>query len=51
MRYYKEMTLEEIKQLRYENSSDDILTFRKFLELIDGKTGLVIEYKSQSKNL
>ena len=44
-----EMTLEEIKQLRYENSSDDILTFKEFLELIDGKTGLVIEYKSQNK--
>ena len=44
-----EMTLEEIKKLRYENSNDDILTFKEFLELIDGKTGLVIEYKSQNK--
>ena len=44
-----EMTLEEIKQLRYENSTDDILTFKEFLDVIDGQTGLVIEYKSQNK--
>ena len=44
-----ELTLSEIKELRYETSTDDILTFDEFLSLIDGRTGLVIEFKSQSK--
>lgn len=44
-----ELTLDEIKKLRYENSNDDILEFGEFLSLINGRTGLVIEFKSQSK--
>lgn len=43
-----ELTLKEIKELRYENSSDEVLEFKEFLDLIDGKTGLLIEFKSQS---
>ena len=44
-----DMTLKEIKALKYSNSTDDILEFSEFLKLIDGKTGLLIEFKSQSK--
>ncbi len=44
-----ELTLKEIKELKYENSNDQILEFSEFLQLISGKTGLLIELKSQSK--
>ena len=43
-----ELTLDEIKQLSYENSEDKVLEFSEFLDVIDGKTGLLIEFKSQS---
>lgn len=44
-----ELTLQEIKELKYENSTDQILEFSEFLQLIAGKTGILIELKSQSK--
>lgn len=42
-----ELTLEEIKQLSYEKTEDKVLEFKEFLEVIDGKTGLLLEFKSQ----
>ena len=43
-----ELTLEEIKQLSYDNTEDKVLEFSEFLNVIDGKTGLLIEFKSHS---
>ena len=43
-----ELTLEEIKQLSYDNTEDKVLEFSEFLSVIDGKTGLLIEFKSHS---
>ena len=44
-----ELTLKEIKELSFENSDSKILEFSEFLSLIDGKTNLLLEFKSQSK--
>ena len=44
-----DLTLSEIQELKYENTEDRILSFPDFLEIISGKTGLLIELKSQSK--
>lgn len=43
-----ELTLEEIKKLKYEKSNDPVMEFKEFLDLLDGKTGLVLEFKSHS---
>lgn len=45
----EELTLEEIKALKLSNSDEKILEFSEFLSLIDGKTGLLLEFKSTSK--
>lgn len=42
-----EMTLSEIKELSYDNSSAKVLEFKEFLSIISGKTGLLLELKSQ----
>ena len=43
-----ELTLEEIKKLKYEKSNDPVMEFKEFLDLLNGKTGLVLEFKSHS---
>ena len=43
-----DLTLKEIQELRYPNSEDIVMEFSEFLNLIDGKTGLIIEFKSHS---
>ena len=43
-----ELTLKEIQELRYENSQDIVMEFSEFLKLINGKTGLILEFKSHS---
>ena len=40
-----EYTLEELKQLRLAHSDEKIPTFQEVLELVDGKTPLIVEYK------
>lgn len=43
-----EMTLVEIKNLSYENSEDKVMELSEFLTLIDGNTGLLLEFKHQN---
>lgn len=44
-----ELTLEEIQNLKLDGSSDKIMSFEEMLALINGQTGLLIEFKSQGK--
>ncbi len=41
----KDMTLDEIKELRLLNTSETIPTLKEFLELVDGQVPLLIEFK------
>ena len=48
-RLLSEMTVEEIKNLRLDNTEEQILTFEEFLRLVDGKVPLMIEIKTQKR--
>lgn len=45
----EELTLKEIKELKLKNSEEKILEFSEFLSVINGQTGLLLEFKSTSK--
>ena len=44
----KEVTYEEIKHLKLLDTDEGIPTFRSFLEFIDGRVPIVIEFKNES---
>ena len=43
-----DLTLSEIKELRYENSDDEIIELKDLLKLVKGKVGLVVEFKAST---
>ena len=45
----KDLTLKQIKELSYANSTDKIMEFSEFLTLVDGNTDLLLELKHQNK--
>jgi glycerophosphoryl diester phosphodiesterase len=44
----RDLTLQELKNVRYKNSTAGIPTLLEVLELCEGKTGLMIEFKKLS---
>lgn len=44
----RDLTYEELKKVRYKDSDAGIPTFREVLDLCEGKTGLMIEFKKLS---
>ncbi len=45
-RLVRDCTVEEIKSLQLENTNEKILLLREFLEIVDGKTPVLLEIKS-----
>lgn len=45
----RDLTIEEIKKLRPDGAEYEILTFDEFLNLVDGKTPILVELKDQGK--
>lgn len=45
----REMTIDEIKKLRPLNKNYEVLTFEEFLNIVNGRTPLLIEIKDQNK--
>ena len=43
----RDLTLEKVKKLRPNNKEYEILTFKEFLNLVDGKVPVVVEIKTQ----
>ncbi len=47
----EDYTLEELQKFRLADSDQTIPTLREVLELVDGRVPLIIEYKSESKDV
>ena len=45
----RELTYEEVKQLRPMNKQYPIMTFREFLDFVDGRVPLIVEVKHQKR--
>lgn len=43
----RDMTLDEVRKLKICGTDDGVMTFKEFLELVDGKTPVLVEIKQQ----
>ncbi|MDY2714885.1 MAG: glycerophosphodiester phosphodiesterase family protein [Candidatus Borkfalkiaceae bacterium] len=46
-KYIRDVSLEDVKKMRLGGTDEGIMTFEEFLNFVDGRVPLVIEYKTQ----